>query len=211
VKPRRRKHARPACGHASKLFYLHKMAIKLKHSDSYSSYFITFTCIEWISLFELTKAYDLVYNWFDVLKQKNDADVIAFVIMPNHLHAIIHFSKPGFNLNTIIANGKRFVAYQIINRLEAAGNKELLFHLESLVTLREKKKGQLHKVFKDSFDAKPIFSQAFLMQKINYVHHNPVTGKWMLAKNFIDFEHSSASFYEIQLVRYFKPVHYMEL
>ncbi len=187
------------------------MAIKLKHGDNYSTWFITFTCIEWISLFEVAKAYGLAYNWFDVLKRENDADVIAFVIMPNHLHAIVHFPATGFNLNTIIANGKRFIAYEIINRLEVAGNKELLFHLESLVTLREKKKGQLHKVFKDSFDAKPVFSYKFLIQKLNYIHYNPVTGKWMLAKNFVEYEHSSASFYEMRLVRHFRPAHYMDL
>ncbi len=181
------------------------MAIKLKHSDTYSTYFITFTCIEWLSLFEITNSYDLVYNWFSVLKKENDANVVAYVIMPNHLHAIVHFREQGFNLNRIIANGKRFMAYEIINRLEVLENKEMLFHLESLVTSREKNKGQLHKVFKDSFDAKPIFSQKFLIQKINYIHYNPVTGKWQLAKNFVEYEHSSASFYEIQLVKHFRP------
>ena len=187
------------------------MAIKLKHSDSYSTYFITFTCIEWISLFEITNSYDLVYTWFSVLKKENNADAIAYMIMPNHLHVIVHFPEQSFNLNTIIANGKRFMAYEIVNRLEASENKELLFHLENLVTLREKKKGQLHKVFKDSFDAKPVFSQKFLIQKINYIHYNPVTGKWMLAKNFVDYEHSSASFYENHLIKHFRPIHYMDL
>ena len=118
--------------------------------------------------------------------------------MPNHLHVIVHFYKEGFSLNTIVANGKRFMAYEIINRLEIAENRDLLNHLKSLVTTREKTKGQLHKVFKDSFDAKAIYSHQFLMQKINYIHNNPVSGKWMLAKDFIEYEHSSASFYEIQ-------------
>ena len=177
------------------------MAIKLKHSDIYSTYFITFTCIEWVSLFDITNSYDLAYNWFSVLKKENNADVVAYVIMP----------EQNFNLNTIIANGKRFIAYEIVNRLEASENKEMLFHLESLVTLREKKKGQIHKVFKDSFDAKPVFSQKFLIQKINYVHYNPVSGKWQLAKNFVEYEHSSASFYEIQSVKHFRPIHYLDL
>ncbi len=37
----------------------------------------------------------------------------------------------------------------------------------------------------DSFDAKPIFSEKFLLQKLNYIHYNPVKGKWRLAKDFI--------------------------
>ena len=69
-------------------------------------------------------------------------------------------------------------AYEIINILEIVANTRLLSHLENLGTIREKKKGQLHKVFKDSFDAKAIYSQQFLMQKINYIHNNPVSGKY---------------------------------
>jgi hypothetical protein len=42
--------------------------------------------------------------------------------MPNHLHVILHFHNAGFSLNAIIANGKRFMAYEIINRLEEKGN-----------------------------------------------------------------------------------------
>ena len=111
----------------------------------------------------------MVYNWFAVLKEKYNADVVAYVIMPNHVHIIAHFHKEGFNLNTIVANGKRFMAYEMINRLEIAANSVLLNHLKTRVTAREKKKGQLHKVFKDSFDAKAIYSHKFLMQKINYI------------------------------------------
>ena len=168
------------------------MAIKLKHSNHFSTYFITFTCVEWISIFEITSAYDMVYKWFVVLKKEYNANVVLYVIMPNHLHVILHFHNEGFNLNTIIANGKRFIAYEIINRLEKKGNTELLHRLKSLVTEREKKKGQLHKVFKDSFDAKAIITHRFLMQKINYIHNNPVSRKWMLAKDFVEYEHSNA-------------------
>ena len=187
------------------------MAIKLKHSNTFSTYFITFTCAEWMPLFEITNSYDLVYNWFAVLKKKYNADVVAYVIMPNHLHTILHFHDENFNLNNIISNGKRFMAYEIVNRLEASGNNEVSGKLNSLLTEREKKKGQLHKVFKDSFDAKPIIAQHFLLQKINYIHNNPVSSKWQLAKDFVEYEHSSASFYEIQMVRHFKPLHYLEL
>ena len=152
-----------------------------------------------------------MYKWFVILKEKYQADIVAYIIMPNHLQAILHFHKEGFNLNSIISNGKRFMACEIIKRLKAAGSTSMLKKLSSLVTEREKKKGQLHKVFKDSIDAKAIITQQFLLQKINYIHNNPVTGKWMLAKDFVEYEHSSASFYEIQLGRHFKPLHYQDV
>jgi REP element-mobilizing transposase RayT len=187
------------------------VAIKLKHSDTFSTYFVTFTYVEWIFLFEIMNGYDMAYKWFDILKNEHNAEVVAYVIMPNHLHVILHFHDEYFNLNTIVANGKRFIAYEIINRLEQAGNNSLLARLAKLVTERERRKGQLHKVFKDSFDGKAIITHAFLIQKINYIHNNPVSGKWMLVEDSVEYEHSSASFYEIQLVRHFRPLHYLDL
>jgi hypothetical protein len=52
-------------------------------------------------------------------------------------------------------------------------------------------------VFEPSFDAKAISSITFLNQKLDYIHHNPVMGKWHLCEDFTDYEHSSAAFYEL--------------
>ncbi len=57
---------------------------------------------------------------------------------------------------------------EIIDRLEFANEIKTLQILQDALTEREKKKKQLHKVFKDSFDAKAIFSEKFLIQKLNY-------------------------------------------
>ncbi len=62
-----------------------------------------------------------------------------------------------------------------------------------------------------SFDAKPIFTKSFLKQKIDYIHNNPVKGKWRLTDDFIRYEHSSASFYETGVSFHFKPVHYLDV
>ncbi len=161
-------------------------------------------------LFELTKSYDLIYNWFNIL-ENDKIEIIAYVIMPNHVHCILYFPEAGFNLNKILSNGKRFMAYEIINRLEVANEIATLQILQDALTEREKKKKQLHKVFKDSFDAKAIFSEKFLIQKLNYIHHNPVSGKWNLSADFVSYEHSSAAFYEDGVLKHFEPKHYKSL
>jgi hypothetical protein len=99
------------------------------------------------------------------------------------------------------------MAYEIVKRLKEQQS-VLLLELEKAVSEREKKKGQLHKVFKDSFDAKEIHSEKFLLQKLNYIHHNPVSGKWNLAEDFTSYEHSSAAFYEDGRWEYYKPFDY---
>lgn len=180
------------------------MAIKFKHGDEYAMYFCTFTCFKWLHLLEKVNAYNAVYKWFDELK-KNNHHTLAFVIMPNHLHVILYFPEAGYNLNKIIGNAKRFMAYEIINLLEEKNmNKELDF-LHGAVTTREAKKGQIHKVFEQSFDAKGIYTGRFLMQKLNYIHRNPVRGKWSLVSDYTDYEHSSASFYELGIVKKYQP------
>jgi putative transposase len=167
-------------------------------------YFCTFTCYDWLSLFEIINGYDIVYKWFDVLK-KDGHQTIAYVIMPNHVHTILYFPETGYNLNKMIRNAKRFMAYEIIDRLEAGGRNDVLDYLTGAVTARERKKRQLHKVFTDSFDAKAIYTEKFFNQKLKYIHLNPVRGKWKLVEDYTSYEHSSASFYETGEVKKYQP------
>ena len=46
---------------------------------------------------------------------------------------------------------------------------------------------------------------------LDYIHHNPVSGKWSLVNDFAEYEHSSASFYELGTVKHFKPRDYKEI
>ena len=43
------------------------------------------------------------------------------------------------------------------------------------------------------------------------MHIQSVIRAEMLVKGFFEYEHSSASFYEIQLVKYYGPMHYLDL
>ncbi len=187
------------------------MSVCKWHSEDAPLYFVTFTCYEWLPLFQITNGYDLVYKWFRYLKETKNIQVTAYVIMPNHLYPILFFPLPNFSLNTIISNGKRFMVYEIIKRLRQQQYTELLKYLQNAVTDKERRKGQLHKVFKESFDAKAIDNEAFFLQKLNYLHLNPARGKYRLADDWREYENSSGSFYELQKTIRFVPVHYKEL
>jgi REP element-mobilizing transposase RayT len=67
------------------------MAVRTPIGQAEGLYFITFTCCQWLPLFEITDGYDAVYKWFDYLKSKNHF-VKRYVIMPNHIHLLIDFS-----------------------------------------------------------------------------------------------------------------------
>ena len=101
----------------------------------------------------------------------------------------------------------------VFNSLQPSFNGEdrLLNRLSAAVTAREQQKGQQHRVFEHSFDAKAIYSATFFSQKIDYIHYNPVRGKWRLVDYFADYEHSSASYYESGVVKHFMPYDYRML
>ncbi len=88
------------------------------------------------------------------------------------------------------------MAYELVKRLKYTKKLQILKQLEDDVTPSDKKRGKLHQVFKESFDVKAIFTVDFLLEKLHYIHLNPVSKKWQLAEDFAKYPHSSARFYE---------------
>ncbi|MCU0397148.1 MAG: hypothetical protein MUC73_03500 [Cyclobacteriaceae bacterium] len=158
-------------------------------------YFITLTCRGWNNLFSITDGYSAVYHWFDHLKSKAHC-IVGYVIMPNHLHAMIGFrNTEGKSINMIVGNGKRFMAYELIRLLEERKESNLLIELASCVNKTERKRGKLHDVFEPSFDWKECYTDDFIEQKLHYIHENPCRGKWNLVNYPWEYIHSSARFY----------------
>ncbi len=173
-----------------------RMAVKFRQNQKEATYFVTFTCYKWLPLFDEAQMYDHLYGWFSLLNE-NGIKVIGYVFMPNHLHCLIYLPKEAPELSKIIGNAKRFMAYEIVKRLQKSNQENLLTQLEEGVSVKEAKKGKLHQVFEESYDAKDCFSDKFVDQKLNYIHRNPVKGKWNLASDFLEYRYSSARFYDL--------------
>jgi len=186
------------------------MAIKRTQPEHDQTYFCSFTCLNWIPLFDLTNLYDYIYNWFSLLNKKHQ--ITGFVIMPNHLHLLIHIREDKNNVNKILGNGKRFLAYEIVKRLKEAKQEDILLTLENRVSIDEKNRKKKHRVFEVSSDIKACYHENFLLQKLNYIHNNPLKGKWKLVVTPEGYPHSSAAFYELNTQHpHIKIVHYKDL
>ena len=123
------------------------MSVRLLHQNTTGGiWFINFTCFQRKPLFQLTNAYDAIYKWFDYLTEKRAA-IIGYVIMPNHLHVLIGFRCADKSINKIVSNGKRFMAYEIIKRLQEQNQTDILNQLSHAVTASDQKRGKLHQVF----------------------------------------------------------------
>jgi putative transposase len=90
---------------------------------------------------------------------------------------------------------KRFLAYDIIRRLELLEKKQPLWDLHSNTTTAERKKGKIHTVFKASFDSKILEHVLEIEDVLNYIHNNLCAKKWNLANSPEQYIYSSAQFY----------------
>jgi REP element-mobilizing transposase RayT len=184
------------------------MSVRKKIIEPNGVFFITFTCAEWLPLFELADGYQAVYNWFDYLKSQGH-HIAGYVIMANHIHALIAFKTSRLSINSIVGNGKRFMAYELVKRLEALGKKDLLAQLSSYVNATEQLQNKKHQVFQPSFDRKECYSIPFMKQKMDYIHMNPC--KAGLVKLPEDYVHSSAKYYYTGEQGIYPVITYMEL
>ncbi len=60
------------------------------------------------------------------------------MIMPNHLHVLIDFAYSSKSVNKIVSNGKRFMAYKIVERLKGRKRSDLLLQLSEVVSQSDK-------------------------------------------------------------------------
>lgn len=159
-------------------------------------------------LFEITNGYNTVYKWFNYLKQKGHY-IAGYVIMPNHVHVLIAFCETGVSVSTIVANGKRFMAYDLVKKLKQDGRYDILNQLSGLASTTDRMKKQKHAVFEQSFDRKECFSISFMKQKADYIHNNPrKAGIVRLAEDYV---HSSAAYYYTGKQGIYPVITYMEL
>ena len=173
-------------------------------------YFITVTCVRWLPLFKLVNGYDIIYKWFDILKQCGHY-LIGYVIMPDHLHAVIAFSNSGKPIDSIVGNGKRFMAYEIVRRLQQQKLTSILDQMKQWVNATDARRNKQHEVFEPSFDWKQCRNERFIVQKLSYMHWNPCRCEPQLAALPENYIHSSAKFYLTGEQGIYKVTSYTEL
>ncbi len=168
------------------------MATRNKIFLSNEIYFLTFTVLDWRSVFISERYTNLVYKWFDYMKENYGNKIHGYVIMPNHIHLLVKVTERSQQVPKLIQNAKRFLAYEIVKYLKEDGNNYLLncFKAKAKTSHRAK-----HKVFKDGYDSLIIQSRKFFLEKLNYIHKNPCVERWNLAKNPEDYPYSSAANY----------------
>jgi REP element-mobilizing transposase RayT len=153
-------------------------------------YFVTTSAIKHMQLFRRDVIKRMIVDSLDHLRTTRQMKLFVFVIMPNHIHIIVQFSKE-YPLSDVMRDFKKFTARQIYHQINAEGNSKVLEELKQ----EGKKVKQEYKVWEDGYDARDVFSTEFLQQKMDYIHHNPCQPHWKLVDTPEQYLWSTAGFY----------------
>jgi REP element-mobilizing transposase RayT len=138
-----------------------------KVSRDNPAYWMTSVTHKRLSIFQRDEFKKLVTEAYNEAKEKHKFLIFAYVIMLDHTHVItdnVHEMKDILRyLNGVSAN-------KIIKHLKANG------YDESLAKLRIQERADKHKhsVYEHHPNAMRITGEDALMQKVNYIHLNPV-------------------------------------
>ncbi len=100
--------------------------------------------------------------------------VYAYCIMPNHVHMIIQ-AVGKYSVSEILRDLKKFTSVSIIKKLENERPDDYQVILDKFMEVGKKfKRITKYKVWQDGNRAKLLYSNKFILEKLNYIHNNPV-------------------------------------
>lgn len=169
-----------------------QMGFHYKIYDNDKPYFITTTIVDWIKIFTQQDHKDCIVESLQYCQKNKGLEIYAWCLMPDHLHMIVKATN-GSKLSNIMRDFKRHTSKKIIDRIivEPESNREWM--LNSFRVLSNDTKGVKYKIWKDGYHPVELSSSRFTLQKLNYIHNNPVKG--MLVDHSWKYMYSSARNY----------------
>ena len=153
-------------------------------------FFWTATINNWNHLLKEDKFKQVILDSVLNLTQRGLADVFAFVIMPNHIHFIWRINKMN-GKETVQASFLKYTAHQF-KKLLANDAVELPQYAIHAINKR-------YEFWQRDSLAIELYTGGVMLQKLNYIHMNPLATHWQLAKDPNEYYWSSAKFYEQQI------------
>jgi len=166
----------------------------------YHPQFFTATILEWKPLLKEDGFKDIVIDSLLFLKNEKSVEVYSFVIMPNHIHLIWQI-QDGFKRENIQMRFLKFTAQQMKFKLIDTND----FRLQDFQVNTSDRQYQFWERNALSVD---LWSEKVFMQKMEYIHNNPLQDKWKLAQYPEEYRYSSARFYEKGVDEFGLMTHY---
>jgi putative transposase len=169
--------------------------------DTNICYFYTDTISQFRHLLTNDECKMIIMRSFQYLVANELVKIYSYVIMPNHIHLLWNILKPNGKENPAGSFAK-FTAHQFKKYL-------LQTSASSLQYYQSEKEDRQYQFWKRDPLAIPISTENILIEKLNYIHNNPVKEKWALCQYPEQYKWSSAKFYlngedEFGIVTHFK-------
>ena len=133
-------------------------------------YFVTFTVVDWLPIFIHPEP---IHNLIDSLVfciNEKFLRVHAYVIMPNHVHLVVFDAKfDNSRLQRTLAEFRKFTGHKLADYIELK-----LPESYSALIRGHYQTDRIRLIWKRGWHAEGLGSEAFLRQKVNYLHDNPV-------------------------------------
>ncbi|OHD88380.1 transposase [Sulfuricurvum sp. RIFCSPLOWO2_12_FULL_43_24] len=137
------------------------------HEPTYP-HFVTCTVLHWIPIFTRTESVQILIDSLAHLQQNDNLKIYAYVILENHLHMVVQSDDLGESIKKF----KSFTAKKIINLLQTHNVQTIL---DQLAFYKKAHKAQSdYQLWQEGFAPKLIQSDAMMVERINYIHLNPV-------------------------------------
>ena len=153
---------------------------------SYHPQFFTATVLEWKHLLKPDKFKNILIDSFRFLTENKRAEIMAFVIMSNHIHLIWKILQ-GHKLDDVQRDLLKFTAQQIKNIL-------MKQHPEVLKHFAVNAKDRKYQFWERNSLSIDLYSEEVFLQKLDYIHYNPVRAG--LCRLPEEYKYSSAKFYQ---------------
>jgi len=171
-----------------------------KINFDYHPQFFTATILEWRPLLTEDVYKDIIIKSLLFLKNEGSIIVYGFVIMPNHIHLIWQI-QDGRTRDLVQMCFLKFTAQQMKFRLLDTDDDRLSLFL---VNAKDRK----YQFWERNSLSIDLWSPKVFMQKLDYIHNNPLQDKWKLAQYPEDYKYSSAGFYQGGIDEFNLVTHY---
>jgi putative transposase len=160
---------------------LFAMGTRAIYDDEFHAHFVTFSCYRRRWLLDHDSAKRVVLGVLNSQLASRKASCIGFVVMPDHVHAIVWFPTPG-QLSVFMQQWKRLSSHHIARLV-----KNKFVHYAAKI-------GPEDPFWQAKYHDFNLYSEEKVREKLGYMHENPLRAG--LAATTCDWPFSSARYYE---------------
>ena len=154
-------------------------------------HFITWSITEWLPIFASEQYCRIITDSLAFCRAEKGLLVHAYVVMLTHVHTILS-AQDGADLSAILRDSRKFTAKQIVQRLNDDSNR-LFDWVFRDAARKDGRPEESYKVWQPGAHPETLVSEKFVMQKLEYLHNNPVRKGLVYAPEH--WRYSSAPFY----------------